>query len=221
MLKKSMPAFLASFLLLSAVSHTLSAQPVASKSDLSSIDSGTKETSLGALTADALRASASVDMAFIPSSALRPISLPSAGLKSEQIAGVPAATTAPANAYVTMRLKGKQILAALEISVGRLPQSFDGFLQFSGIHVIYDPTKPEGSRILSVTLASGSALSPDSQYTAATTQPLGIGGMGYFKAWNRADIDTTSDVSLASVVVSYAIAHQPLDCRPDGRLTSK
>ena len=129
--------------------------------------------------------------------------------------------TAPANAYVTMHLKGRQILTALERSVSHLPQSFDGFLQVSGIRVTFDASRQEGSRIVSVTLASGAPLSPDAQYTAAMTQPLGLGGFGYFQSWNQSDISTTSNDSLASVLTAYAIAHQPLDCHTDGSLTSK
>jgi hypothetical protein len=221
MMKKSISALLSSFMLSLLLASSSSAQPIASKTDINGSDNGSKETSLGDLTADALKSASAVDMAFIPASALRSVMLPANGLTSDQLAGTLVATTAPANAYVTMRLKGKQIISALEHSVSHLPQSYDGFLQVSGIHVVYDPNKPEGSRIVSVSLDNGTVLSPDSQYLAVMTQPLGIGGMGYFQAWNQSDIVKTSDESVSTALVNYALAHQPIDAATDGRLKSQ
>ncbi len=198
-----------------------SAQAVSTKTDLSSVGSGLKETTFGDLAADSLRDAADTDAAFVPSSAMRPVTLSAPSIQQEKIADVLSATTAPENAYVTLRVKGKQILAALERSVSHLPESFDGYLQVSGLKVTYDPSRPPGSRIISVVFASGAALSPDSQYTAAMTQPLGLGGMGYFQAWNESDIVKTSDSSLQTVIVNYAASHQPLNEQVDGRLTSQ
>jgi len=220
-MNKFIPAFLVPLGVLAACIQAAHAQPIVSKADISSVDSGDKETVLGDITTDALRASTNADVAFIPAAALREENLSKSGLTSEQIAGVLVATTAPANAYVTLRLKGKQILAALERSVSHLPESYDGFLQVSGVKVVYDVTKPEGSRIVSVTFSDGTSLSPDSQYIAAMTEPLGIGSMGYFQAWNQSDIATTSNDSLATVLTNYVISHQPIDQQTDGRLTSQ
>jgi hypothetical protein len=197
------------------------AASVLSSTGVSSTDSGIKETTFGDLAADALRNTTNVDVTFVPSSAMRQVELSGSSLTTDEIAGVFVATTAPANAYVTMRVKGKQILSALERSVSHLPESFDGFLQVSGVKVTYNPSNPPGSRIVSVVLSDGTPLNPDSQYTAAMTQPLGCGGMGYFQAWNQSDVVKTSDDALSSVVSSYAQAHQPLNIQTDGRLNSQ
>jgi 5'-nucleotidase/UDP-sugar diphosphatase len=196
----------------------LNAAPVASKADLSSVDSDLKETSLGDLTADSLRISTGADIAFVPASALRQVQMPEAGLTSDEIAGVLEATTAPANAYVEERIKGRQILSALEHSLSRLPQAYDGFLQVSGIRVTYDSTRLFGDRIVSVQLLDGTPIVPDSQYIVAMTHSLGLGGMGYFQAWDNSDVSKTYDGSFSSALSAYVLAHQPFSGLTDGRL---
>lgn len=78
---------------------------------------------------------------------------------------------------------GQTILAALENSVS--DARTDGrFLQLSGLHIVVDLQRPEGSRILKTTLLSGQPLSQSSTYTVTMTSFIaeGFDGFALFRA---------------------------------------
>lgn len=76
------------------------------------------------------------------------------------------------------RISGRTIIQALENSVS--DSRTDGrFLQLSGLCILVDLRRPEGSRILEVTLPSGTAISLDSMYTVTMVSFIAEGFDGY------------------------------------------
>lgn len=49
---------------------------------------------------------------------------------------------------VVIKVQGKALLEALENSVGKYPALEGRFPQVSNIHFEFDPSKPEGSRVM-------------------------------------------------------------------------
>ncbi len=76
--------------------------------------------------------------------------------------------------------------AAFELSVSRHPDTSGGFLQISGIAVVYDPTRPVDARVVSLTLddgtaivAAGAVVKDAPAVTVITVSFLADGGDGY------------------------------------------
>ena len=79
---------------------------------------------------------------------------------------------------VLLRLRGRDLLAALESGFSRLADGAERFPQLSGLSVVVDPTRPIGRRITSA-LVGNTPLDPERWYTLATTSALAAGGEGY------------------------------------------
>lgn len=79
---------------------------------------------------------------------------------------------------VKMELSGADVLAALENGLAGLEGEKGAFPQVSGVRVVYAPSRPAGSRVVSVTV-NGKALDPKKRYTLAATEYLADGGDGY------------------------------------------
>lgn len=80
------------------------------------------------------------------------------------------------NTLYVVRLRGSDILAALEHGLG---SSEMARVRFAGITITADLSAPEGSRVIKARLADGRALKPDKYYTAAVNDFLLAGGDGY------------------------------------------
>lgn len=86
------------------------------------------------------------------------------------------------NPFVLKRILGRTILQALENSVSDMRT--DGrFLQLSGLSILVDLRRHEGSRIMRAVLSSGKPLLPDSMYTVTMVSFIaeGFDGYGLFK----------------------------------------
>lgn len=83
------------------------------------------------------------------------------------------------NNAATSRISGADLWAALENGVSGYPS--DGrFPQIAGFRFSFDPSKPVGSRIVSVTLADGTPLpADDTTYSVTTVEYMVYGGDGY------------------------------------------
>ena len=66
-----------------------------------------------------------------------------------------------------IEVSGRDLLGALEHSVRLYPEQNGGFLQVSGLEIMFDPSREPGSRVMDV-LVNGEALDLDKQYTVAT-----------------------------------------------------
>ena len=83
-----------------------------------------------------------------------------------------------------VELTGKQLKDAFEKSVSFFPSPFSSFLQVSEAKITFDPSKPIGSRIQSVSIgASGQQLENDKRYKVAMPASLAKGGFGYNNIW--------------------------------------
>ena len=66
-----------------------------------------------------------------------------------------------------MTVDGTTVLTALEAGLSGLPGAAGAYLQVSGIVVTYDSSREAGDRLVSVTLADGTPLDPDTEYLVA------------------------------------------------------
>ena len=147
-----------------------------------------EETALGSYVADAFRLGAGTDIALVPGGILDR-SLPGGDLTREDAAAV----FATPQTVFAVELTEKQLFDLLEEGVGELvlseserlaPESAsDRFLQTSGICVTFDASQRPGSRVRSVTMDDGTALSRNGirKLTAALPEAMLDGSLD--RAW--------------------------------------
>lgn len=82
------------------------------------------------------------------------------------------------NRVVNLKIKGKNVLSALENGFSTIDKMKGSFPHVSGIVIEYNPADPPGSRLHSVTL-KGAPLDPEKEYTLTTIDYLASGGDGY------------------------------------------
>jgi 2',3'-cyclic-nucleotide 2'-phosphodiesterase (5'-nucleotidase family) len=83
-----------------------------------------------------------------------------------------------ANHLVKAEITGAAIVEALEHALRLYPDPNGGFLQVSGMQVVFDPEQPAGSRVVSV-LIGDAPLVPTQSYTMATNDFTLGGGDGF------------------------------------------
>lgn len=128
------------------------------------------ESALGNLIADAQRASAAADIAFMNPGGIR------ADLAAGPITWGELFTIQPfANDVVALDLTGAEVRAALE-QQWQLPSP--RILQVSGLSYTWNPALPVGNRVVSV-LVDGSALDVSATYRVAVNSFLATGGDGF------------------------------------------
>ncbi len=179
---------------------------------------GAAETEAGNVVADALRAAARADLALVPAAAFKPNGSVARTATGEQIA---AQLLEPSDeGVVVLRLKGSQILDALERSVSLRPQASGAFLQVSGVRFSFDANKPAGRRVSGVTIG-GAALDPNHTYAVATTRSLAAGQQGYFRTWAGKTAEATGK-SVADALRELIKGRKDgaLEAAPDGRIAA-
>ena len=101
------------------------------------------------------------------------------------------------NTLYSLTMTGSQLRGLLEAMLAR--SSIDDHV--SGLTIRYDPSRPKGSRIVSVTTAGGAALSDTKTYNVIVNDFLATGGEGYnasgrataSKPLNIVDLDALID----------------------------
>jgi 2',3'-cyclic-nucleotide 2'-phosphodiesterase (5'-nucleotidase family) len=101
------------------------------------------------------------------------------------------------NTLYSLTMTGAQLRGLLEAMLGKA--NVDDHV--SGMSVRYDPAKPKGSRVVSVTMADGTALSDSRSYNVIMNDFLATGGEGYnaggratsSKPLNIVDLDALID----------------------------
>lgn len=177
-----------------------------------------KESALGGLAADAIRASGHADLAFIPAAAfadaeitIKPGVFTTADIlktleyKDEKI--------------VTVKLTGEQIRAALEHALYLYPKPNSGFLQMSGLTVVVNPEGVGAHHIVSVKVGSD-PLSPGKSYKAAMPITLANGALAYSRYWKTSAIDKETGKTLADAIASYLTDHKTIS-KGDERLATR
>ncbi|MCI6085169.1 MAG: bifunctional metallophosphatase/5'-nucleotidase [Selenomonas sp.] len=157
------------------------------------------ETELGNLSADAMRAAAGADIAFMNGGGIR-TDLP----KGEVTQGDLMNIFPFGNTLEKLELTGAEVRAALEHSVASVPSPFGGFLQVSGLAFTYDSSRAAGSRVQSVTV-DGLPMDDAQTYTVAVNDFLAAGGDGY-DMWKGAPV-VGAYGTLEEIVASYLEQH--------------
>jgi 2',3'-cyclic-nucleotide 2'-phosphodiesterase (5'-nucleotidase family) len=108
-------------------------------------DTRSKETNFGNLLADLMRASVDADCALLNSGSLRSNRVLGPGFLryGDMVSLLPKYT----DIVVKLRVKGRDLLQALNHSVGSLPSPSGKFLQVSGLRFSYDLSSPTGERV--------------------------------------------------------------------------
>lgn len=82
------------------------------------------------------------------------------------------------NYIVTKKMKGSDIVAALEHGLSAYPAQNGGFPHVGNIEYLFDPSKPAGQRVTYVWV-KGEKLDPNREYIVATNDFMAAGGDGY------------------------------------------
>lgn len=170
----------------------------------------TRETNLGDLLTDLLRAEFGTEVALVNGGQIRD-SIPAGPIDLKRLLQV-----LPFNSsIVTLTITGSRLAQALEHSVGSLPEANGRFLQVSGLTLTYDPSAPAGSRIRELTVG-GRPLEPTRAYTVATDAFLADGGDGY-TMFSAATDRVERQVPLRDLLLQ-AVRSGTLTASTDGRI---
>ena len=168
------------------------------------------ESTLADLVTDAMRAEAKADLAFTNSGGLRTDLAEGPITKGSVYEIIPFDNT-----LVVVKLTGAQVRDMLEDGLGH-----DRVSQQSGLRYRFDLSRPPGQRLLSVTLADGSALDEAKTYLVVVNNFMAAGGDNYDTLARAKDqLDTGA---LMRDAVEHRIAERtkdgPLDVQADGRI---
>jgi 5'-nucleotidase len=131
------------------------------------------------------------------------------------------------NTIELIQLKGDIIRQAFEYAV-RDYQTEDAhgrFLQVSGVKVIYDLSKPKGSRVISLlvrcddcSVPDYTPLDPNKVYDVVTITYLTIGGDGFTMIRDNILKSDSSEILDIDVVMDYIKRYQPVVTGNEGRI---
>lgn len=175
-------------------------------------DVRTKETNLGNYVADWMRISTGADIAFENGGSVR-VSIPAGDVTVGNIYAVLPFD----NILEILEVKGSTLKACLENSVSAYPAQAGAFAQISGFSFTFDPSKPVGSRVVSMT-KDGKPMDMDATYRLCVQDFTAMGGDGYSmlktakivyktSAWNRDGL------------VEYIKANPEINPVVEGRIT--
>ena len=127
------------------------------------------ESDLGNLIADVLVDATGADIALMHPGGIRK------DIPAGDVAVVDILDTNPfVDPSVVIEISGEQLIAAMEQSFSHLR----GLMQVSGLEVIYDTSKPVGSRLVSLT-HNGDEVRPEDTFSAAMAGIIALGGDHY------------------------------------------
>jgi 5'-nucleotidase len=102
------------------------------------------------------------------------------------------------NTLYSLAMTGNQLKGLLEAMLAK--SSVDDHV--SGLTVKYDPSKPKGSRIVSVTMSDGTPLSGTRSYNVILNDFLATGGEGY-NAGGRATASRPTNIVDLDALIDY------------------
>ena len=190
------------------INNGVSADLYRSDRELSSVDIGVKQTPLGDVIADAIRASAKTDAAFIQASAFSdtPVTLSRMGFA---LADILKTLEYKGNTIGIVKVTGEQIRGAMENSLYQYPSKNGAFLQTAGFVTNFNPSAPAGKRITSIKL-NGTALDNSKTYRIAMSMTLANGASAYFKYWKKSDLEKDTNISLETALSNYLNEHKTI-----------
>jgi len=172
----------------------------------------TKETNLGNYVADWMRISTGADIAFMGGGSIR-VSVPAGDVTVGSIYNV-----LPFDNFLEiLEIKGSTLKAALENSVSAYPAQLGAFAQISGFSFTFDPSKPKGSRVVSIT-RDGKPMDMDATYKLAVQDYNAIGGDGYSMLIGAKIVYKSSEWNRDGMV-AYIMAHPEINPTVEGRIT--
>lgn len=170
------------------------------------------ESALGDLVADAQRAAAAADFAFLNPGGVRN------DLEAGPLTYGALYDVLPfGNRLVRISMTGAEVLAVLE-------QQFEGaralqpsFLRVAGLRYVYDLSRPPGSRILAADELAGRAIDPARRYLVVANDFI-VGGGNRYTAFAAGREPTPLMTDLQALESYVASAPAPLATRADGRV---
>lgn len=127
------------------------------------------------------------------------------------------------NTLATFKLKGADVVAALENGASQIEEQAGRFAQVAGLKYTLDPAAEPGSRISEVLVMDGDAwvpIDPEAEYGVVSNNYMRTGGDGYAIFETNAIDAYDFGPDLADVLVEY-IVNQGADfaAATDGRIT--
>lgn len=178
------------------------------------------ETSVGCLVADSFRAAMNADLAFVSAGDLKASSAPivPGKVQSDDLAALLAYPDEP---LVVLALDGRKVREALERSVSSFPRPGLSFLQVSGCQVIFDASRADGDRVISLSIG-GKPVVNEQAYTVAMPNSLANGALGYWKTWSKRNIVSkeAASVTCTNAIGRYFRANQKLNYAVLNRVTA-
>jgi len=179
----------------------------------------TRETRIGNLITDALRADLSADVALFNGGGIRGNRVYDAGAaltRRDILSEMPFG-----NVNVLIEVSGKDLREAMENGLSGVGHKAGRFPQVSGAQITYDASAPEEMRIRAMTVG-GKALDPVATYKLATIGYLGHGGDGY-SALTRGKmlIDTSGAKLITTTVMDYITKAGTVSPKIEGRIVEK
>lgn len=187
------------------------------KTPLEGAGAGAAETNMGDLVADAVRQTGRAEIALVPADEVAEASVPAGSVPASKIVKALRYAEDASDTVVVLNLTGEQVRKAVERSVSRAPQPFNGFLQVSGLQVRYDASR---GKVTGLTMPGGGEIAAGKTYRVATTRPIADGGLGYFQVWSKADVAENTGQSVAQSLSNYLATHTTLDAAVEGRITA-
>lgn len=192
------------------------ADTLKSEVELSTKEIGAKESVLGDLVADAIRAATKSDAALVAASCFEETSIPRGSLTTADILKT---LVYKGDNLVVMKLTGSQILRGLEHGLYLYPKFNSAFLQVSGLVVTIVPDGEKEKRVASVKFG-GDTLDANKSYRIAMPAPLANGALAYFKVWKKSDIEKDTGKTLEAAITEYLHDH-PTITKGEERIVSK
>lgn len=178
-----------------------------------------EESAMGNLIADAMVAANGADIAITNGGGIRADRTYDAGTmltRRDILTELPFG-----NITVVTEVSGLDVLHALENGLSQVEDGAGRFPQISGLKVVYDPTAPKNSRVVSV-MVGDKPLDPTAKYKVATNDYMLRGGDGYTAlSGGTVLIDEGTGNLMATDVMRYIEQTGKVDAKVEGRITKK
>jgi 5'-nucleotidase len=173
------------------------------------------ETNLGNLFADAMRTAAEADIAIVNAGGIRGDRVYPAGpLTRRTLVGM----SPFGNVLCKISMSGRDILAALNSGVSKMPATAGQFPQVSGISMRVTVDAPISDRVSEVRI-NGQSLDLDKAYTVATSDYLLNGGDGYSMFLSQPILIPPSDGELVVTALERYVTGREVSPSIEGRIT--
>jgi 5'-nucleotidase/UDP-sugar diphosphatase len=175
----------------------------------------TGETNLGDFVADAVRERLQSDVALVNSGAIRGNrTLPAGPLTRRDVGSL----LPFANVVMKLEMTGRGLRQALEHGLAQADHQGGGFLQVSGVRLVWDPARSPGDRIVRAEIG-GRPLAADAVYTVAAPDYLYRGGDGFTEfARAKVLVSPESGPQLGDLVLAAIAGRDTIAPAVDDRL---